>query len=93
MSPGNLVNKVTLLRICLGFGTLLKDANTIQFTEEGGHSEKTPGYIVQSTWGEGELDTFTEYLQKVQKDLLKSAIGKRYEFAGIFRHKQESNVF
>lgn len=60
-----LVNKATLLRICLGLGLLLKDATLIQFTEEGGFDEETPTFISQSAWTTKEYDTFHAYLREV----------------------------
>ena len=69
MVSGKLVSRAILFRICLGLGLLLKDANLIQFTEEGGYSDETPGYIVQSTWGTDEVDYFSAYILKVKTNL------------------------
>jgi hypothetical protein len=78
ISPGKPISRVVFLRICLGLGFLLKDVNLIQFTEDGGHSEDTPGYIVQSAWGEKELEAINEYILKVKSDLSGSPAGARY---------------
>lgn len=69
MSSGKHIGRATLLRICLGLGFLLKDANLIQFTEDGGHSEGTPGYIMESVWGTEEVDCFSSYIVKVKTGL------------------------
>ena len=69
MVSGKLVSRAILFRICLGLGLLLKDANLIQFTEEGGYSDETPGYIVQSTWGTDKVDYFSAYILKVKTNL------------------------
>ena len=66
-----------LFWICLGLGLLLKDANLIQFTEEGGYSDETPGYIVQSTWGTDKVDYFSAYILKVKTDLSRPSTGTR----------------
>ena len=68
-SHGNPASRATLLRICLGVGLLLKDANLIHYTEDEGHDEETPVHITQSGWGIREVDMFTEYLQKVKADI------------------------
>lgn len=68
-NSGKPVNRAALLKICLGLGFLLKDATAIQFTEDGGHEEETPTYIVESVWGTDELDSFTKYIKKVKADL------------------------
>ena len=64
-SSEKLVNKATLLQICLGLGLLLRDATLIQFTEEGGHDEETLSFISQSAWTTKEYDAFHGYLKKV----------------------------
>jgi len=68
---GKRANKATLLRICLGLGILLKDANLIQYTEEGGHSDETPGYIMQSAWGIDEVDTFSKYIKELRTEVVR----------------------
>jgi hypothetical protein len=84
LSTGELVNKATLLRICLGLGILLNDAILIQYTEDGGHAEDTPGYIVQSAWRTPEEDKFAEYIRKVKTDLVGPDVKKGYEFIHCF---------
>jgi hypothetical protein len=68
-NSGKPVSKAELLRIVLGLGILLSDANLIQFTEEGGYPEETPTYIVESVWETDELDLFVKYVKKVGADL------------------------
>jgi len=46
-------------------GILLKDANIIQFTEDGGHSDETPAYIQQSAWTMEEVFTFGNYVKEI----------------------------
>ena len=72
MSPGKLVNRETLLQICLGLGLLLRDANLIQFTEDGEHSDETPPYIIQSIWETREMDSFSGYIKRLWADISKS---------------------
>lgn len=77
LPSGTLRNRATLLRICLGCGFLLKDANLIQFTEDGDYDEGTPGYIMQSSWGKEEVDEFSAYISKVKAAVTKAATQAR----------------
>ena len=77
-SHGSPVNRATLLRICLGVGLLLKDANLIHYTEDEGHDEETPVHITQSDWGIGEVDMFSDYLRKVKADVSEPSTSVRY---------------
>jgi len=72
ISPGKLVNRESLLQICLGLGLLLRDANLIQFTEDNRYPDETPDYIVQSIWETRELDAFTGYVKRLWTDINKS---------------------
>jgi len=71
VQPGEPVNKTTLLQICLGMGILLKDANLIQFTEEGGHNDDTPAYIMQSTWEANVLVMLNNYISNIRGELVR----------------------
>lgn len=76
-SSGHPVSRTQLLQICLGLGLLLKDANLIQYTEEGDHAKETPKFIINSDWGTTELDGFGKYIKKVQGDISKSPTAAR----------------
>ena len=76
-SSGNPGGRTQLLQICLGIGLLLKDANLIQYTEDGDHAEETPKYITESNWGITELDAFGKYIKKVQGNISKSPTAAR----------------
>jgi hypothetical protein len=58
-------------------GLLLKDSNLIQYTEEDGHSEETPQYIVGSGWGIYELNRFNSFLKRVKADLTRPSPAAR----------------
>jgi len=63
------VGKETLLQICLGVGTLLKDATLIQFNE-GEYSEGTPDHIKDSAWeGVPQMEEFQGYLRELRQDV------------------------
>ena len=64
-NSGALVSRAALLQICLGMGLLLRDAETIHFTEADGHEEGTPGHIVESSWGLDEVDEFSAFIKRV----------------------------
>jgi hypothetical protein len=83
MAPGELVNGTELLRICLGLGLLLKDASLIQFTEDGGHADETAEFIVQSSWGQTEVEIFGDYLRKVKADLGLPSVSARWGTIGV----------
>lgn len=73
----DLVDRASLLQICLGVGIALGDANLIQFTE-GEYPKETPDYLTASTWTVSEHDIFQDYIQKLQEDLLKDTMASRY---------------
>ena len=74
---GGLVDRASMMQICLGTGLLLRDAHLIQFTEEE-FSEDIPDHIVRSPWGASEYTKFQSYILKVRKDLCKDTETSRY---------------
>ena len=73
-----LVNRASLLGICLGLGILLGDACKVLFTKDGGFSDDTPAYITDSIWTVPGYDILTEYTKLLQRDLQDDAVAKRY---------------
>ena len=65
---GELVNKASLLEICLGLGILLDDAQLALFTEDDDEKEM-PHYISGSVWDPSDYDQFTDYANKLQMAL------------------------
>ena len=65
---GELVNRSSLLKICLGLGILLDDACLVLFTEDE-HREAFPEYIACSTWDPSDHDQFMEYMHNLQYSL------------------------
>ena len=74
---GDLVNRATLLQICLGVGIVLGDAHLIQFGEEE-TLDMAPGYIRASTWNVTQYNKFLNYMSKVRVDLEDSIERSRY---------------
>jgi len=70
-TPAELLDRESLLQICLGVGYLLRDAKLIQFTEDGCFPEEVPVHITQSTWGLTEVDIFTEFVKTLRGDLIR----------------------
>jgi len=62
---GELVDRSSLLRVCLGLGILLDDACLALFAE-GDYGEDVPRYITLSAWDLSDHDRFVEYMQKLQ---------------------------
>ena len=74
---GEIVDRASLLQICLGLGILLGDAHLIHFTE-GELSDEVPGYIAASPWNATQYDKFQNYICKVRHDLEKDIADSRY---------------
>lgn len=71
-----LVNRASLLGICLGLGILLGDACKVLFTEDGGFSEDTPAYITSSIWTVPGYDILTEYTKLLLGDLQDNVVAR-----------------
>jgi hypothetical protein len=65
---GELVNRESLLGICLGLGILLDDACLIEFTE-GDYGKDVPRYIVDSKWDPSDCDKLVEYSERLREAL------------------------
>jgi hypothetical protein len=72
-----LVNRATMLDICLGVGILLGDSQLVLFTEDD-ISGDLPEYIGASQWSITEHDKFHDYICKLHKALLKDVGSSRY---------------
>ena len=73
-ASGSPVDRVSLLQYCLGLNLLLRDAQFIQYTEEGEHLGDIPPHITQSYWGMDELEIFSFCIEQVQTDLVRWAV-------------------
>ena len=73
-----LVNRASLLGICLGLGIFLQDCRCILFTEGGQYPQGTPDYIAQSIWTLHDYDKFNAYTRALQRDLNDSTVAKGY---------------
>lgn len=67
-SSGELVNRATLERICLGVGIIMSDAQLIQFTEDEDFGQ-APDYIATSHWAGVEYGKIHDYIHRLHKDL------------------------
>jgi len=74
---GELVNRASLLEICLGLGILLNDACIVLFTE-GDYSEGVPDYIMSSRWDPSDFDKLVEYTLRLQVALWPEDNTSRY---------------
>ena len=65
-----LVNKATLMQICLGVGIAMGDAHFLHFHEDGEEYPKSaPDYIKDSPWAFSEYKRLEIYLVSMWNDL------------------------
>lgn len=64
------MDKPSLLRICLGLGILLDDAQLVVFAEEP--PKGLPEYFGYSIWDQSDYDEFSEYTDRLLAALWKS---------------------
>ena len=74
---GDLVNRETLLQICLGLGILLNDACIVLFTEDG-YPEGVPDHLKESIWDPSNYDKLLDYTIKLQGNLWSAIDASRY---------------
>jgi hypothetical protein len=74
---GELMNRSTLERICLGVGIILGDAHFIQFAEDGEFGP-APDYIAASPWTSTEYSKIDDYISQLQEDLANPVESSRY---------------
>jgi hypothetical protein len=85
---GKLVNRATLLGICLGMGMIWKDAHLIQFTE-GDHAEDTPHYIAASPWAINEYNAFGDYIGRLLHDIEASGYVSSVDLHKLFNPTEQ----